>query len=302
MDQIQAVMQTSAFHPFRSAQAQEEYLTYYDQRAQGWPIVSETKLVKTSFGQTFVRVSGPSGESPLVLLPASVFNSLMWMPNIEALSKNYRTYAVDNIYDCGRSIYTRPLKSPEDFVKWLDELFTALEPDHSINVMGLSYGSWLAHQYALHSPQRLRKMVLLAHPTITPMNREFIFRLMLAFFSSRRFKDFVYWLFEDTVKKGETSQKLVDSIYGDMHLAGRCFKPKTVVNPTPIKDHELRELQVPTLFLVGENEKTFSPQKAVQRLNQVAPQIRTQTIPHAGHDLNFAQVDLVNEWVLEFLK
>ena len=58
------------------------------------------------------------------------------MPNIEALSTQYRTYAVDNIYDCGRSIYTRPLKSPDDFVHWLDELFTALELGDHINLMG----------------------------------------------------------------------------------------------------------------------------------------------------------------------
>jgi len=59
---------------------------------------------------------------------------------------------------------------------------------------------------------------------------------------------------------------------------------------------------VPTLFLVGENEKIYSAKKAVQRLNEVAPQIETEVIPNAGHDLTIVQAEMVNRKVLEFLK
>jgi len=194
-------MELESFHPFRSASAKLEYLSFYDRRAQGWNVASETKMVDTSFGQTFVRISGSENACPLVLLPAAVFNSLMWIPNIDALSQNYRTYAVDNIYDCGRSVYTRKLSNLDDLLLWLDELFTALELVDGINLMGLSFGSWLAHQYGLRFPARVRKVVLLAHPTIVPMNPAFLLRLLASFVSPRFFKKFVYWLFDDTAKK-----------------------------------------------------------------------------------------------------
>jgi len=295
-------METSAHHPFLSAQAKDAYLSYYDQRAKAWPVASETRLVDTFLGRTFVRISGPAGAPPLVLLPGSVFNSLMWIPNIAALSAHYRTYAVDNIYDCGRSIYTRAPRNAEDFVRWLDELFTALGLGDGIHLMGLSYGSWLTHQYALRFPQRLAKIVLLAHPAVVPMNAGFLLRLLLAFVSPRRFSDFVYWLLRDTAEKDEAGQKLVADIFGDMQLAGTCYKPKAVVAPKVVKDHELRDLRVPALFLMGEHEKTFPQQKALQRLNRLAPHLQTETIPGAGHDMNLAQADLVNEKVLAFLK
>lgn len=295
-------MEISTFHPFRSAQAQEEYLRYYDQRAGGWPVKCETRLTGTSFGQTFVRISGPADAPPLVLLPASVFNSLMWIPNIEALSRQYHTYAIDNIYDCGRSIYTHAFKTSDDFVKWLDELFTVLTLGDQIRMMGLSYGSWLAHQYALRFPQRIAKMVLLAHPAIVPMNIGFIVRLLASFLSARQFRSFVYWLLQDTAQKNESSRRLVDDIFGDMQLAAKCFKPKAMVTPTMVKDKDLQDLKTPTLFLVGENEKTFSQHKAIQRLHTIAPHIRAEVIRGAGHDLNLAQADLVNQKVLEFLK
>jgi len=209
-----------------------------------------------------VRISGLNNTSPLVLLPASVFNSLMWIPNVEALSQKYRTYAIGNIYDCGRSFYTRTLSNPEDLTNWLDELFAALDLDEDVNLLGLSYGSWLAHQYALHFPKRVRKVILLAHPTIVSMNPAFIFRLLLSFLSPVFFKNFVYWLFQDTAKKDEQSQNLVESVYEDMRLARKCFKPKAIVNPTAIKESEIYNLQIPTLFLVGENEKNFLAPKS----------------------------------------
>ena len=58
---------------------------------------------------------------------------------------------------------------------------------------------------------------------------------------------------------------------------------------------------MPTLYLVGENEKIYSAQEAVQRLKQVAPQIQTEVIPNAGHDLTMVQADMVNGKVVEFL-
>jgi len=119
-------MELPDHHPFRSAKAKEEYLALYDRMAARWPVASQTRLVETSHGQTFVRISGSADAPPLVLLPGFGANSLMWIPNVEELSRQFRTYAVDNIYDNGRSIYTRPLASAKDFVSWMDELFTAL--------------------------------------------------------------------------------------------------------------------------------------------------------------------------------
>jgi len=292
----------STYHPFRSEQAKEAYLSYYDKRAKGWPIPSETKMVDTSFGQTFVRISSPSDAPPLVLLPGSVFNSLMWIPNIEALSKEYRTYAVDNIYDCGRSIYTRELTSPQDFVQWLDELFTALDLDDNIRLMGLSYGSWLTHQYALQHSERLKKIVMLAHPAIVTANMEFGFRFMLGFLSPNRLTAFFHWLLKDTAQKDERSRILLDEIIGDVKLVTTCFKPKRTVVPKIVKDEELSGIKVSALFLMGENEKTFDHQKAIERINRVAPQVRTETISNAGHDLSITQADLTNQKVLVFLK
>jgi pimeloyl-ACP methyl ester carboxylesterase len=54
--------------------------------------------------------------------------------------------------------------------------------------------------------------------------------------------------------------------------------------------------------MVGENEKMYPAQKAVHHLNRVAPQIETEVIPQAGHDLTFVQAETVNSEILDFLE
>jgi len=299
-----ALMEITAYHPFRSAKAKERYLKLYDTRAKDWPIDSETRSVDTSYGQTFVRISGPVDAPPLVLLPGASSTSLMWMPNIEALSESYRTYAVDNIYDFGRSVFTRKFKVPDDFVHWLDELFSALELGNHINLMGLSYGGWITSQYALRFPNRLDKIVLLAPAaTIAPFGPGFIKHGILTLVPHRNFlKNMMYWVLEDLVQKDEASRTLVEDWVDYMFLGSRCFKPKMLVSPTVLTDMELQSLKVPTLYLIGENEKIYSTQEAVQRLKKVAPHIKTEIIPDAGHDLTIVQAEMVNRKVLEFLE
>ncbi len=94
-------MKTPAYHPFRSAEAKAKYLALYDEAAKDWPIPSEGRMVDTSYGQTFVRISGPVDAPPLVLLPGAGCCSLMWRLNIEALSQRHRTYAVDTLINIG---------------------------------------------------------------------------------------------------------------------------------------------------------------------------------------------------------
>jgi pimeloyl-ACP methyl ester carboxylesterase len=299
-----ALNKMTAYHPFRSTTAKEQYLKLYDIRAKKWPVDSQTRLVETSYSQTFVRLSGPVNAPPLVLLHGAGGDSLQWIPNIEALSRSFRVYAVDNIYDYGLNIHTQIIKNPADYVNWLDELFSALELGNNIKLMGLSYGGWLTSQYALRFPDRLNKIVLLAPGgTVLPIRLAWIMRAVLCLVPHRYFiKSFLYWLLEDFAQKDEASRIMLDEEVEAAFVRIRCYKPIRLIRPTVLGDKELQSINVPALYLVGENEKIYSAQKAIQRLHQVAPQIKAEVIPNAGHDLTIVQAEMVNTKVLEFLK
>jgi pimeloyl-ACP methyl ester carboxylesterase len=293
----------STFYPFRSAKAKEEYQALYLKRAEAWPVASETRFVETPSGKTFVRMSGHLTDPPLILLPGSRGTSLTWIPNIAAFSAHYRTYALDSIYDFGLSVRYQDIQKPDDIVTWLHEVVTVLVPDSPVNLLGLSYGGWLVSKYALRFEQRVGKIILLdPAATVLPVSVRLIFRALLTLIPLPGLRrQFYYWLLQDTVRSGETGKVYVDQAVADWAVAERCFSRLPLVAATVLSDNSLGNFPVPCLFIAGENEKVYSAQKAVERLNRIAPQIKTEIIRNAGHDAWVVKADRVTKMVLEFL-
>jgi pimeloyl-ACP methyl ester carboxylesterase len=300
-------MNITTYHPFRSPKAKETYLTRYVEMAKEWPIPANEQLVDTAYGQTFVRISGPPDAPPLVLLPGAGTCSLQWLLNIEALSQNHRTHAVDaliNVGGVGKSVPTRAITSPNDAVTWLDELFNGLGLGESINLLGASYGGWSASQYALHRQDRLNKLVLVAPAgMVLPFHGTYMWRTILLNVIPRRnmYLRFFKWSFKDLAKQ---NSQFLEEMADDFMMSSQCFEsvnPKELPSLAALTDEELQQLKLPTLFLVGENEVLYSADKALQRLHEVAPHIQTELIPNAGHDLLLVQTEMVNRKIVEFL-
>ncbi|WP_299217332.1 alpha/beta hydrolase [uncultured Aquimarina sp.] len=62
----------------------------------------------------------------------------------------------------------------------------------------------------------------------------------------------------------------------------------------------MQKLKAPVLYLIRGKEVLYSPDKVVQRLNDVAPQIKTIVIPDASHDITHSQAEIVNKKILAF--
>jgi len=291
------------YHPFKSESAKKEYLEYYDLQSKEWPLDSDNRMVSTSYGQTFVRISGPENAPPVVLLPGGGTTSLMWKNNIEELSKNYRTYALDDIYDWGRSVYTKRMGCSESIVGWLDELFTALELKDSINLIGASYGAWKISQYLNAHPERINKSVFLCPAyTVYWGNKEFEKRVFRGFIPLKYFmKKELYWSCEDMVQTLE-GREIADNHLEGLWLAIRSFKTKIPAAMTVLSEDEIKSINTPVLYLAGENEKMYSVEEAVKRLDRISPGIKTEVIPNTGHCLMFTRPDIVNEKILNFLQ
>jgi len=226
--------------------------------------------------------------------------------NIAALSAHYRTYALDNINDVGLSVNRRDFSKPEDYVNWLDEVLTVLVPEGPLSLMGISFGGWLAGQYALRFPGRVQNVVLLA-PAGTVLGTSFTFVVQILLLSvpvtglGGRLRRILGWLFRDAVQSGGAPRAEVEQVIEDLQMADRLFNLPRPPWPNVIDDKGWQSFSVPCLFLVGEHEKIYSAEAAVRRLNRVAPQVKAEIIPGAGHDLTIVQADLVVRKVLGFL-
>jgi pimeloyl-ACP methyl ester carboxylesterase len=265
-------------------------------------------FLDTPSGRTHVKASGKSTDPPLVLLAGATGTSLMWIPNIAVLSEHHRTYALDTINDVGLSVGQHDTWTADDLMLWLDEVVRELSPGRPIDLMGMSYGGWLAALYATRFPERLRKVVLLAPGgTVLRLSFGFFVRVMLILALRRpgskegALVRTLRWIFADAVRSGEAGRAFVERDVAAMVQARRLFTLPRPVWPTVLDDEAWRRWSVPGLFVVGENEKIYSARAAVRRLQRVAPRMRTRIIPGAGHDLTFVQPDLVARAVLDFL-
>ncbi|NDJ54687.1 MAG: alpha/beta hydrolase [Chloroflexi bacterium] len=68
-----------------------------------------------------------------------------------------------------------------------------------------------------------------------------------------------------------------------------------------MSDEDLQRIDLPTLVKIGENEVIYSAQKAMQRLDTVAPAFEKAIIPDASHGVMISQKDLANRKILDFL-
>ncbi|MDC3959082.1 alpha/beta fold hydrolase [Polyangium jinanense] len=290
-------------HPFRSAEARERFLARYDERAARWPVPCEGRTIETSLGRTFVRVSGRAGAPPLVLLHGISGSSLQWGPNIAKLAERFEVFAIDGIHDCGQSVYSRLAKEGYDYAYWLDEVATGLGIRSEFALAGLSYGGWIASQYGLRYPRRVRGLVLVAPAnTVLPIVVKWMARAILTALPIPWLtRNFMQWMLADTAAKGEEGRKLVEEVIEDSYLAARCFAWKPTAQPTVLRDEELQALPRPTFLILGENETIYSAKDAIARVKRVAPHIQTELLPNAGHDLTLVQADRFNALLLSWL-
>jgi pimeloyl-ACP methyl ester carboxylesterase len=108
-------------------------------------------------------------------------------------------------------------------------------------------------------------------------------------------------LFRDSVQTSEVSRALFEEVVADLQKVWHLFALPRPLWSTVLDDKAWQNFRVPCLFLVGENEKIYSAEAAVRRLHRVAPQVRAEIIPNAGHDLTIVQTALVVRKVLGFL-
>lgn len=281
---------------FKTAQGETRFLTAYNQVRSLWPVASESLRIPTSFGSTHVLACGPADGRPLVLLHGFGFGATMWYPNVAALAKDHRVYAVDNLGDMNQSVPERAFKHRRETADWLRELLDRLGIDRA-TVMGHSYGGWLTLNFAQCAPERVERIVLLAPAaSLVPMVKQFYLRVMGAgmFPTVGMVRSFARWC----VAPGHA---VPEELVQQFAMGLKHYKFGRVVMPDVYTDEELRSVKTPALLLIGDKEVIYDPQAAMDRAARLMPNLETDWIGNAGHGLSLEQADKINERVLRFL-
>ncbi|MCU1664897.1 MAG: hypothetical protein JWR58_4962 [Pseudonocardia sp.] len=282
---------------FASPAAEARFTTAYDAVLDQWPVPVDAIDVPSRFGRTRVHVCGSVDRPPLLLLHGAGATSTVWFANVEELGRAYRIYAVDQMGDAGRSVHDGPpIRRSDDYSAWLDELCDHLGLE-TVAVCGHSYGGWLALNFALHAPHRVRTLALL-DPTACFVGIRLGYRLhaipLFACPTGQRMRNFLRW---------ETGGAALNSAWLELAaVACADVRKSPVVLPQRPTAAQLRASTVPTLVLLAGASRQHDIARLARTARNLMPAATVAVLPRATHH-SIPTVDAarLNREVLRFL-
>ncbi len=284
---------------YKSPQAYEIDMEYYDAAMKRIPVPYESVFVPTSFGKTHALVMGRKNAPAVVLMHGLAANALSMRSMFPALAKDYRVYVPEAVGYSGKSATTRP--PVEDYTKWLMEVLDAFKIEKT-PMVGISLGAWLSMGITLNSPQRVKSLVMLSSAGFvksSPISLiKTIFLVSTSTFPSSSRNNARRFLRLITSPKWQQDPEMVEVFYRLL----RYYKSPSAL-PRTLTDDELKKINQPTLLLMGQYDQLFKAVPVIGRARKLMPGLRSaEIVPDVGHLMNIEKPELVNSLILKFLK
>lgn len=283
---------------FKRKSERKSYNNAYNKSLQLWDVPYQEEDVPTHLGTAHVIITGPKNGETLVLLHGMDASSTMWFPNIKALSKNYRVYAIDFLNEVGKSQSTEKSLSKEEIVKWYAEIFNHYRLKN-IHLVGASKGGWLATLLASQKGSKIEKLVLLSpaqtFQNIDKAGKAFSALSLKVFPSKKRLNK--------TLAAFSFYPEKINPIYKKQFYLGNkhAKSNSSFLQMQPFSDDDLQKITIPVLVLIGDND-IINSEEALTNARKNVPNCKTKTIKNAGHFLSIDQSQTVNNAILDFLK
>ncbi len=282
---------------YSSPEVQTEFIKIYDEKMKEWPIPYDDIYVDTRYGKVHVIASGPTMAPPILLLHASGVAGWSWKYNAEGLSKKYRIYAIDLIGDAGKSELTgfqQTMKNGKDQAELYKEITDRLNARKSF-VVGASEGGFIGTNYAMHHPERVKKLVLLGPMGYSGVTQS-VMRIMFAtFFPLKPIQ-------ENTFSWAFSGNETIQSDFGKwFRLYMSAYNPAAKVRPTLFSSKERKSLAVPVMFVFGKRDNLVGDPEEARKLVQDIPDVKVEIVS-AGHLMAAELPEEVNGLILDFFK
>jgi pimeloyl-ACP methyl ester carboxylesterase len=224
----------------------------------------------------------------------------------ELASSGYRAFAVD-LLGHGESY------KPDDPLAYsLDSLFASLEgwieqikESPPFFLVGHSLGGYLSLKYALRHPEKVRAMVLIAP----------LYRL-------NQVSPLLRWLNPHLAWAATAIQfvplPVIDRVLGWDPIDADRFSPEArwqvavdyksaspynlnILQTLPDLSTKLHEINIPTLVIWGEHDRTLSP-RSFPPLLKGLPQVTGRPLHERGHQPHIGDPQRVNRMILDFIR
>jgi pimeloyl-ACP methyl ester carboxylesterase len=286
-----------ALSHWSSAGARSDYETAYRDSLALWPAASVSAHVDTPYGPTHVLSSGARDGDPLIALHAASLSATQWYPQAAALGARYRIHAVDIMADIGLSTQTRAIDDRAEAAAWLSSVLDGLGLGEAA-FLGSSFGGFHAANLAVHQPDRVAALVLLA-PAATIMPFRSPIRLGIRMGSLIPMPFTVKPGLRAMMAGGLPDERIVRQM--ELGVAGFRYDRHSIF-PTAFDDAELAGISCPTQVLVGAQERIYDAPAAAARAEELIPRADVHVLPEVGHLLGMQRPDDIDALIYQFLR
>ncbi len=263
---------------FQNQAAREQLEAWYQRFLKKLPVPAESRTVTTSHGASHVLLVGDRSKPVLVVLHGSLASSAHVATELGELLQHFYVVAPDLPGQSVRGPEKRlPLKD-DSLARWLLEVLDGLGIQQ-FNLLGVSWGGFVALQTALNFPQRISRLALLvpaglvrgsSWAALTQIGVPFfLYKLAPTEARLRKFLKPIFTTFDD-------------DWMGYMGDAMRNFVLDWSVPPLA-KDDNLRKLQMPLLVIGASEDIHFRGGQMVERVKRLLPHAETELIANARH-------------------
>ncbi len=252
-----------------------------------------------------------AGDGPAIVFQhAYPTNHSIWKPQIDALSAEYRTIAIDmRGFNRSDAPADAEAYSQANYVEDMRQFLDAMALDEA-TICGLSMGGNIALHFAIRHPDRVARLILV--DTAAGSEDAAAFKKTTgdwataaetggrAGFIRTIFSSPIFAQFADRDSQSREYLSGVISANDPLamgHIARRVLGPRL---PVYALEAELAGLSMPTLVIVGEND--FACHAPGAFMAKKIPGATHVVIPGTGHFNNLERPDLFNKAVREFLK
>ncbi|MCW5850589.1 MAG: alpha/beta hydrolase [Anaerolineae bacterium] len=248
----------------------------------------------------YYEVSG-SGQ-PLVLIHGFTLDLRMWDDQFAALARTFQVIRYD-MRGFGQS--AMPTSESYTHADDLKALLGHLRVDQA-HLVGLSKGGAIALDFTLAYPQRVKKLVLIDSvlggyswsPEATARQQLIWQAASQGGIAAAKAAWLAHPYFVPIRRQPAVAARLAHIVadYSGWHFVNR----DTEHGLTPPASQRLRDIHVPTLVIVGE-EDLPDVGRIADLLHQQVPNVQKVVVPAVGHMANMEAPDLVNTALLQFL-
>lgn len=271
---------------------------------------SSEQYLLTDIGITRYQVFGKANDEVVILVAASNGYLEQWNPNVEPLvNAGYKVVTYDLL---GRGLSDRPNVNLDlsVFRNQLSAIIGETAGAKKVHLIGSSFGSIIASDYALNNRSRVQKMIFIGPAgwpsdinsasllLNIPVLGEFIFHYFGETLLMPRVEGYFY-----NKKKGGWAINMWQKF---AHYPGFMRTYLSTLRHSPVLDYtegwkKLGSLNKPIQFIWGKEDVSF-PFSNSSKAAALIPQAKIVGIEKAAHWVNIDQPELVNKAITLFLQ